>query len=160
VDNGYVPDSYTARYGPSLQVLLRHDAQELAAFIHWLKQFTSTFRHEDNAFVAYHGGPNNPETEYLYPDTVLPEADSPLVFTGHTHYPMCRTHNGAIFCNPGSLGQPRNGGPATFALVDTASAAQTWRLYPVAFDREAFLASLADFEPFPPRMREMLKGGL
>ena len=41
------------------------------------------------------------------------------LFCGHTHVQSLHRNGGLLFCNPGSVGQPRDGNPrAAYAILD------------------------------------------
>lgn len=95
------------------------------------------------SIALYHGSPRQPLEEYVFPsaDTrVLKElakvAGQPQVIAlGHTHLPM-RLDQAAMFLNPGSVGQPRDGDPrASYAILDAAS--QDTEFHRVPYDVEA-----------------------
>ena len=67
-----------------------------------------------------HGGWADPIDEYVKPgpeyfDKVLGE----VFVSGHTHFQSIQQFGNKIYCNPGSVGQPRDGDPrAAFAVYD------------------------------------------
>ena len=67
-----------------------------------------------------HGGWNDPIDEYLKPSEAYFSAIPGRYFTsGHTHLPCIWTGVEKTYCNPGSVGQPRDGDPrAAFATWD------------------------------------------
>lgn len=44
-----------------------------------------------------------------------------VIVTGHSHMPMMRVCAGTVFVNPGSVGRPRDGPEASYALLDLPS---------------------------------------
>jgi len=75
--------------------------------------------------LLVHGSPNDPISEYVYPEThsgffdiYLTRESVDLIGMGHTHIPYTwRSSRGVIF-NPGSVGQPRSGRPeACYAIL-------------------------------------------
>lgn len=68
-----------------------------------------------------HGGWNDHLDEYLYSvdEHYFQNFPAKYFFSGHTHLP-CKIELGEkLYCNPGSVGQPRDGDPrASFALFD------------------------------------------
>lgn len=82
----------------------------------WLQRSVTHIREGDVLWV--HGGPNDPTDEYLtevgadtFPDGVA------TLFAGHTHVQTTLAFENKMFCNPGSVGQPRDGDPrAAWAL--------------------------------------------
>jgi predicted phosphodiesterase len=67
-----------------------------------------------------HGGWNDPVDEYVVPSTEYFSAIEGSFFaSGHTHVPCVWTNGVKTYCNPGSVGQPRDGDPrASFAICD------------------------------------------
>ena len=66
-----------------------------------------------------HGGWKDHVDQYLYEVTEddIPN-DADIFFAGHTHVQTKLDIGGKTFCNPGSVGQPRDGDPrAAFALL-------------------------------------------
>ena len=54
-------------------------------------------------------------------DTLIHAARSARADTalfGHTHVPFCKTVNGILLLNPGSIGRPRSSSGATFAVLE------------------------------------------
>ena len=152
-----VPDAYTEQYGPSMNVLLTQPAEELSGFTQWMRGLSHSYHHADGSFSCFHGGPNQPATEYVYPDSPLPEVSSPVVFMGHTHCPMFRKTEATFFCNPGSVGQPRHGSFPSFAVVDTAREDFQFRIHRIPFDKDGFIGSLAPFAPYPKYLTDILR---
>lgn len=75
--------------------------------------------------LLVHGSPDDPISEYVYPEThsgffdiYLTREGVDLIGMGHTHIPYSwRSSRGVIF-NPGSVGQPRSGRPeACYAVL-------------------------------------------
>ena len=67
-----------------------------------------------------HGGWNNPIDEYLVPNEDYFNAIEGSIFvSGHTHIQQVKNYNHKTYCNPGSVGQPRDGdNRAAFAVYD------------------------------------------
>ncbi len=83
----------------------------------WLGKSKSHLVDGSNYFV--HGSWQDPIDEYLYkisPAHFPPGAER--LFAGHTHVQVRLEIGGKVFCNPGSVGQPRDGDPrAAFAIL-------------------------------------------
>jgi predicted phosphodiesterase len=113
---------YAKKYGNSMESLLHEDVQGL---IQWLSDLPESYSCNSLALTAYHGSPWSNLEGYVYPDSSLDKfCDYPafnLFLLGHTHYPMLRKINDKLIVNPGSLGQPRNGGWPTYAIIDLPS---------------------------------------
>ena len=70
-----------------------------------------SFRSDALGVAAFHGGPLDPEWQYLYPSTAPETLDAslagvaqPLVFVGHSHLAFRFTHARWTVVNPGSVG--------------------------------------------------------
>ncbi|WP_042489850.1 metallophosphoesterase family protein [Vibrio diazotrophicus] len=76
--------------------------------------------YKQNNIIMTHAGFNNPIDEYLYKlsQSYFEKFDYKFFFSGHTHVQHVEYFdNGQIYCNPGSVGQPRDGKPtASYAL--------------------------------------------
>ena len=117
-----------------------------AAQADWLRGSVDSFRDSDVLFV--HGGPDDPRDQYLYtvsrgtvPDGVR------WLFSGHTHVQVLADFGDRGYCNPGSVGQPRDGDSrAAYVVMD----ARDVTLRRVAYDIDRAVAAMkaACFEPF------------
>lgn len=111
----------------------------------WLKASMELYRENDCMFV--HGGPEDPRDQYLYsisPD-VIPSGVRWL-FSGHTHVQACIDFGDRGYCNPGSVGQPRDGDcRAAYAVLVGHSVT----LHRVSYDIERTVHAMkqAGFEP-------------
>lgn len=79
-----------------------------------------------------HGGWADPLDEYLQPSQAYFDALPGSVFvSGHTHVQCLWQGRGKVYCNPGSVGQPRDGDPrAGFATWD----GQAFELHRLEYD--------------------------
>jgi putative phosphoesterase len=112
---------YTEKYGLSFQFL-----KETIDFkrLDFLRKLPGEFHLETEGIAAFHGSPWDSLEEYIYPDSPMERFNGlpfKLVFLGHTHHPMDIKLQNIRVINPGSAGQPRNGGWPTYALYDTRS---------------------------------------
>lgn len=86
----------------------------------WLASSQTCFIQDDILMV--HGGLSNPIDEYLLKirSTYFECSLKRFFFSGHTHVQSkLELGHGQYYCNPGSVGQPRDGNPkAAFALFD------------------------------------------
>jgi len=87
--------------------------------IEWLRSFP--VQRFIGSIHMVHGGWADPIDEYL----LEPNADyfskinGEIFFSGHTHIQSLNDFGGKIYCNPGSVGQPRDNDPrAAFAIYD------------------------------------------
>jgi len=85
----------------------------------WLKACKTALTIDNMHMV--HGGWNDYYEEYLYEiDEDYFNGMTPgYYFSGHTHIQKLRTFSNIVYCNPGSVGQPRDRNPnAAFAVLD------------------------------------------
>ncbi len=110
--------TYTQKYGQSMEHLLSQDIKEM---IEWLRSAPEFYVNKELNCYACHGSPVDNLNGYIYPDTPIKkfaEYSQTLFLIGHTHYPMKRRLGSKLIVNPGSIGQPRHGGEATYAVID------------------------------------------
>jgi putative phosphoesterase len=87
--------------------------------LNWLKRLP--FYMQVEKIKMLHGGWSNPIDEYLLDpnEDYFLRIDGNVFVSGHTHIQTVRKYHGKIYCNPGSVGQPRDGNPeAAFAVYD------------------------------------------
>ena len=82
--------------------------------------------------------PGTPDVRY---QELAAEVNADLVVVGHTHIPMVKKVSGTLFVNPGSVGRPRDGPEASYAVVDFPSL--DVRAYRVAYDSAAAAEEVA-----------------
>ena len=84
----------------------------------WLSSFPVHKTIKNLALV--HGGWNNPIDEYIVLSEEYFESIPDTFFaSGHTHKQMIKQFGKKVYCNPGSVGQPRDGNnKAAFAVFD------------------------------------------
>lgn len=112
----------------------------------WLKQSVETYQEDDCLFV--HGGPEDPRDQYLYRVSArsIPNGVR-LLFSGHTHVQILANFGDRAYCNPGSVGQPRDGDRrAAYAILEGGEV----QLHRVEYDiqKTADAMRAAGFEPF------------
>ena len=100
--------------------------------LEWLKTLPVQIRIEDVHMV--HGGWADPIDEYLMPTGAYFERIIGNVFvSGHTHIQTIQRFGDKVYCNPGSVGQPRDGNPrAAFAIYENGEFA----LHRVEYDMQ------------------------
>ena len=83
----------------------------------WLATSLDQLRVGLDLFV--HGGPDDCLEQYIYRVTpALCREGLQRLFCGHTHVQVLYRLERLLFCNPGSVGQPRDGNPkAAYALL-------------------------------------------
>lgn len=114
--------------------------------VSWLKGSLRELQEGSMLFV--HGGPLDPRDQYLYTVSrdVVPTGIRWL-FSGHTHVQVLADFGDRGYCNPGSVGQPRDGdNRAGYATFDGIAP----KLFRVAYDIEQTVSAMkkARFEPF------------
>lgn len=84
--------------------------------LQWLSQHKSMAMIGDISFV--HGGWHDPLDEYVKPSSYyFQDVPGKYFSSGHTHIPILWEDVGKKYCNPGAVGQPRDGDPrASFAV--------------------------------------------
>ncbi|MCP4216752.1 MAG: metallophosphoesterase family protein [bacterium] len=113
--------SYTACFSRSFELLKESITPESLDFLELMDTGIVLNKY---AIAGYHGSPRSPLQEYIYPDSAIDfieELPFTAVFLGHTHYPMDRTAGTVRVINPGSAGQPRDGGLPSYAVYDTVT---------------------------------------
>jgi diadenosine tetraphosphatase ApaH/serine/threonine PP2A family protein phosphatase len=111
--------NYTENFGRSFEFLRETITPNSLEF---LKNLQESIFLSQYGIAGYHGSPWKPLNEYIYPDSSMEafeELPFSLVFLGHTHYSMDRIGTRVRVINPGSSGQPRDGGWPSYALYDT-----------------------------------------
>jgi putative phosphoesterase len=96
-----------------------------------------------------HGSPNNFTNEYIYPDSKLTSFEDcgyDIVFFGHTHRQFLKKHKNIIFCNVGSVGQPRDNG-LLFGFVTFDSEQEIISLYRKHSNKSMLLNSYGGIVP-------------
>lgn len=93
----------------------------------------------DDRVRVVHGHPRDPD-RYTYPaevdDDIL--GGERVLVLGHTHVQFTVPLGGGVVCNPGSVGQPRDGDPrAAYAVVDIESLEVTEYRVAYPIDRTA-----------------------
>lgn len=112
----------------------------------WLKQSLPQYHEGENLFV--HGGPDDPQDQYLYEvsSKIIP-TDVTYLFSGHTHVQTLIEFGDKIYCNPGAVGQPRDGDcRAGYAVLNGSRIS----LHRVVYDIEKAVWAMknAGFEKF------------
>ncbi len=98
--------------------------------LNWLKGLSVRIQIDHIQMV--HGGWADPIDEYLKPTQEYFEKVAGEVFvSGHTHVQTLHKFHNKTYCNPGSVGQPRDGDPrAAFAVYD----GRNFKLHRVEYD--------------------------
>lgn len=88
---------------------------------------------EYNGLKMVHGGWTDPLDEYLREPSkaYFDKVGGKYFASGHTHLPRIEDYGDKVYCNPGSVGQPRDGDKrASFATWD----GDTFELHRVVYD--------------------------
>ena len=147
------------KYGSGLRVA----ADSLSpAQIEWLAELPSrkSVEIDGRVFLLCHGAPWD-TNEYVYPDSAslferCAEAGADYVVMGHTHRAMAHRLGATLLLNPGSVGQPRRGGPgAQWAMCDMETGAYEHRAEP--YDRDAVTSRAKALDPHYPFLWEVFE---
>jgi putative phosphoesterase len=86
--------------------------------LQWLSTFP-VYRKVNNVFMV-HGGWSDPIDEYMKPQKeYFDKLDGTFFVSGHVHVQSVSDYGDKVYCNPGSVGQPRDNDPrAAFAIFD------------------------------------------
>jgi putative phosphoesterase len=107
----------------------------------------------------FHGGPENPLNQRIYPDTVIKETvpyqEYDYIFVGHTHHKMMREVGNCKIINPGSIGQPRDGKGTSYVIFDTEQ--KKYKFYVFEYDRRRLLLDIEKNEGDNKIMKEKLR---
>jgi len=109
--------------------------------LEWLSKGLCDYSLGINYFT--HGGPEDRLEQYIYRVTgaIFPDGFARL-FVGHTHVQALFRVGSKTFCNPGSVGQPRDGDPrAAYALLDGDKIISRRVAYDIAKTQHAMIAA-------------------
>jgi protein phosphatase len=99
---------------------------------------TSAAERGGQRFFLCHATPSDPLFAYCPPDSPswlqeISAIDADVILVGHTHVPFIREVERRTVLNPGSLGQPKDGGPdASYAVWQDGALSLRKVAYPVA----------------------------
>lgn len=103
--------------------------------------------------------------EYLYPGTaqsvlraVSQDAQAEVILFGHTHQGYQQVADGVAFINVPSVGRPRGGGPAEYAVVEIAGPEIEVEYRTVEYDIEAEIRDIG-LTNLPRDLGEYLRSG-
>lgn len=112
---------------------------------------TASVERDGQRLFLCHATPSDPLFAYCAPDSPAwrresASVDADIILVGHTHLPFVRRFGTRTVVNPGSLGQPKNGGPeASYAVWEDGAVTLRKVAYPV--DRT--VAKMKEL-PLPP----------
>ncbi|WP_299949771.1 metallophosphoesterase family protein [uncultured Ruegeria sp.] len=135
-------------------IIDKHLAELSSDSVAWLSRSLDSIQDGTTLFV--HGGPQDHVDEYLYEVGIntFPKGVTRL-FAGHTHVQCVLDFGTHVFCNPGSVGQPRDGDPrAAYAILSEGQIA----LHRVVYDIDRTIRAMKDrgYEEF--MFRGLAKG--
>ena len=107
--------------------------------LEWLRSLPRTVERAGGDVLIVHDHPEHRDRYVRPPDfpSLAPYLeDYEAILLGHTHIQHAEAVDGGLVCNPGSVGQPRDGDPrAGYAVLDTETTKVD--LHRVAYDVEA-----------------------
>jgi putative phosphoesterase len=115
--------------------------------LNWLKTFKIQFEFDNVKMV--HGGWTDPIDEYLYEpnEDYFNKIEGDIFISGHTHIQQLHHFGTKTYCNPGSVGMPRDNDPrSAYAIVENGKIS----LHRVAYDMQKVfdLMELAGFNDY------------
>lgn len=111
--------------------------------LEWLQSLACTMRHGELHLV--HAGWNDPLDEYMTPSSNYFLGIAGRVFaSGHSHVQYAWTDGSRLYCNPGSVGQPRDGNPASAFAIWTGKTFELRRV-PYAIEKTEQAMGAAGF---------------
>ncbi len=122
--------------------------------LEWLRTLSPAA--EKHGIRLVHGGWNDPIDEYIRPsEKYFEPLDGDYFASGHTHVPCIWYGSGKTYCNPGSVGQPRDGDPrASFAIFEDGN----FKLCRIEYEIEKTQQMMLEIG-FPPYFYENLISG-
>ena len=107
--------------------------------LEWLRTFPVQMRVDEVRLV--HGGWADPIDEYLKPtEDYFERVEGRVFVSGHTHIQCVARFGEKVYCNPGSVGQPRDGDPrAAFAVYEAGE----FTLHRVEYDMQKVFELMA-----------------
>ncbi len=98
---------------------------------------TASVERDGQRLFLCHATPSDPLFSYCPPDSPgwsqeSASVDADIIMVGHTHLPFVRRFGSRTVVNPGSLGQPKDGGPdASYAMWQDGTVTLHKVAYPV-----------------------------
>lgn len=112
--------------------------------IRWLKELPRSVTLFDRQVKVVHDHPEH-EGRYVFPTDFAARllSDEDILILGDTHVQHVETYDEGIMCNPGSVGQPRDGNPdAAYAVLNLPK--QSVELRRVTYDIERVQQRIRD----------------
>lgn len=107
--DSYLVDNTNCPRSRAVSLIIDHHKKIVTVpQLDWLKR--SLLSLQEGRILFVHGGPSDTQDQYLYTvsSKIFPKGVDTL-FSGHTHVQALVDFNGKKYCNPGSVGQPRDG---------------------------------------------------
>ena len=125
--DNYLVNNVRCRRSPLVRRAIRYQKSVITPDnLDWLKKSARSF--DTPFFFAVHGGLGDFLEEYTEAPVFPGSVKQPLFLCGHTHVQMYGEDGDKCFCNPGSVGQPRDGDPrASYAIVYDSGLAELCR---------------------------------
>jgi predicted phosphodiesterase len=147
--------AYTERYGLSFELLASTISPENLDF---LRRLPKEFHLGRYGLAGFHGSPWSYLEEYVYPDSPTERFDTleyDIVFLGHTHWAMDMIRERIRIVNPGSAGQPRDGGWPSYAVYDAGN--KKLEVKRVNYNVNALIADIKSRKDTNPYLIDVLK---
>lgn len=145
--DGYLTLGTTCERSKTVAAMIEyHRSIVTESQLKWLRD--SVPFHRDGTWLYHHGGPEDPRDQYLYTvsEKTIPD-DVKYLFAGHTHVQAKIQFGEKVFCNPGAVGQPRDGDSrAAYASIEDGIISLHRVEYDI--DRTAAMMKSAGFESY------------
>lgn len=108
--------------------------------LEWLETLSPL--HQADDLLAMHGGLNDPLDEYVtffdFEQAAKRYPHIKVFLSGHTHIPLLQREEDMAYCNPGSVGQPRDhDSRAAYAVIEDDQIKLYRTTYPIEMTAEA-----------------------
>ncbi|ADJ13530.1 metallophosphoesterase family protein [Halalkalicoccus jeotgali] len=154
-----VAEDAAFRFNAMAKAGVEYASQELSEDqSEWLARLPEERTELEDRVKLIHGHPDDPD-RYTYPEEFGPDLleEEDLLVLGHTHIQGHAVYEEGIVCNPGSVGQPRDGDPrAAYAVVDLEERSVEERR--VAYDIDRVIEAVAGVG-LPERIGSRLREG-
>ncbi len=140
IDNKLCSHDLCSKYGKSYILAKSSISEENIEYIRKLPCKKEVIL-DNNKFSIQHGSIYDNINGRIYPDTEIDiDKQYNYIIVGHTHYKMKREIEGIKLINPGSIGQPRDGGKPSYVVIDTNK--NTEAFYEIDYDKESLIREI------------------